>query len=84
MKDIVTRYQAQRFNEQERQSTLKMFMKSPNKYAAGTESEKIVQIKMMDVFYYNKVCTLIYLVDISKLLNKENSSVANVQQNVVL
>ena len=59
-------------------------MKSPNKYAEGTESEKIVQIKMMDVFYYNKVCTLIYLVDISKLLNKENNSVANVQQNVVL
>ena len=49
-------------------------MKSPNKYAAENETENKVQIKMMDVFYYNKICTLIYLVDITKILNEEVNS----------
>ena len=49
-------------------------MKSQSKYAVDSESEKLVQIKMMDVVYNNKMCTLVYLVDISKSLHDENDN----------
>ena len=48
---------------------MKLFMKSPNAYADSKDTEKVVQIKMMDVIYYSKVCTLIYLIDVTKLLH---------------
>ena len=49
-------------------------MKTQSKYAVDSESEKLVQIKMMDVVYNNKMCTLVYLVDISKSIYDENNN----------
>ena len=49
---------------------------SPNRYEISEDSQKIVQINILDVIFDNKICNLIYIHDITKFFKKENINAA--------
>lgn len=49
---------------------------SPNRYEISEDSQKIVQINILDVIFDNKICNLIYIHDITKFFKKESMQAA--------
>ena len=43
-------------------------VEQPNPYS--TEERKVVQIQVLDVLYNNEVCNLIYMQDVTKLVDE--------------
>jgi len=55
-------------------------VKSPNKYESADTSIKYLKIKILDVFFNSQVCSLVYIRDITKLIEiKRNGMEKNAQ-----
>ena len=48
-------------------------VKSPNKYESADTSIKYLKIKILDVFFNSQVCSLVYIRDITKLIEIKRS-----------
>ncbi len=63
---------AKETKSKERKSQTYYFtVNKPNKYEADGDSQKLVQLKILDILFKRKICNLVYIRDVTRL-NKDS------------
>ena len=72
LSEIVVRHQVQyQAGEKQENKHLHFLVDTPNCYEDSNDSQKIVQVDIIDILYDNEVSNLVYMRDITNYVKKE-------------
>ena len=72
LSEIVVRHQVQcQTGEKQDNTHLHFLVDTPNRYEDSNDSQKIVQVDIIDILYDNEVSNLVYMRDITNYVKKD-------------
>lgn len=72
LSEIVVRHQVQyQAGEKQENTHLHFQVDTPNRYEDSNDSQKIVQVDIIDILYDNEVSNLVYMRDITNYVKKD-------------
>lgn len=86
LSEIVVRHQVQQQAGDKQDNThLHFLVDTPNRYEDSNDSQKIVQVDIIDILYDNEVSNLVYMRDITSYVKKDPDTIElneNVKDNL--